>query len=205
MNTSKLKEKMTKKNLTILVVCAVFGIFAIILWARYNALVTAEQNVESAWSEVQNQYQRRLELIPNLVNTVKGYAAHEENVLTAVTEARAHAAAVQVDPTNATPEQLAAYQAAQNELSQALVRINAVAENYPDLKASTNFAKLQDELAGTENRISNARNLFINYTKEYNSMRRRFPTNIVAGMFGFGDRAYFQAAQGAEQAPNVEF
>ena len=196
---------MKKKNLTIIIVCAVIGIIGIFFWARYNKLVTAEQNVESSWSEVQNQYQRRLQLIPNLVETVKGYAAHEQEVLTAVTEARAKATAVQVDPTKVTADQLAQYQAAQGELEQALGRLMAIAESYPDLKANQNFAKLQDELAGTENRIANARKLFIDFTKEYNSMRRRFPTNIVAGMFGFAERPYFQADAGAEQAPNVEF
>ena len=172
---------------------------------RYNTFVTMQENVENAWGQVQTQYQRRADLVPNLVATVKGYAAHEQATLVGVMEARAKASQITIDPTNATPEQLAAFQSAQGELSQALGRLMAVAENYPNLKANDNFRQLADQLEGTENRIAYARNLFNDCAKEFNSSIRRFPGNIVASMFGFERKPYFEAEESAKNAPKVEF
>lgn len=186
----------------------VLGILAIIvLWvaSMYNGFVAAEEEVESAWSQVENQYQRRADLVPNLVATVKGYAAHEQETLEGVIEARAKATQVTIDPAKATPEQLAAFQAAQGELSQALGRLLAVAENYPDLKANENFRDLQAQLEGTENRITVARQLFNESARNYNTKIRRFPNNILAGMCGFEKKPYFEAEEGASKAPKVEF
>jgi LemA protein len=186
----------------------VLGILAIIvLWVAgmYNGFVAAEEEVESAWSQVENQYQRRADLVPNLVATVKGYAAHEQETLEGVIEARAKATQVTIDPAKATPEQLAAFQAAQGELSQALGRLLAVAENYPDLKANENFRDLQAQLEGTENRITVARQLFNESARNYNTKIRRFPNNILAGMCGFEKKPYFEAEEGASKAPKVEF
>jgi LemA protein len=195
-----------KKNVLItIIVVAVIGMIAAWLIGRYNVMVTMEENVENAWGQVENQYQRRMDLIPNLVSTVKGYATHEQSTYTAVMEARAKATQITVDPSNATPEQLAAYQNAQGELSQALGRLLAVAENYPELKANENFKQLMDQLEGTENRITFARNTFNDTAKEYNTFIRRFPANIVASMFGFQYKPYFKAEEGAEKAPKVEF
>ena len=196
---------MKKGTLVSIIVIAVLGM--IVVWgiSRYNAFVTMQENVENAWGQVENQYQRRADLVPNLMATVKGYAAHEQATLVGVMEARAKASQMSLDPANATPEQLAAYQAAQGELSQALGRLMAIAENYPDLKASENFRQLADQLEGTENRIAYARNLFNDCAKEFNAAIRRFPGNIIAGMFGFERKPYFEAEAGAEKAPKVEF
>jgi LemA protein len=196
---------MSKNVLTTIIVVAVIGLLAAWMVGRYNTMVTMEENVENAWGQVENQYQRRMDLIPNLVATVKGYATHEQNTLTGVMEARAKASQITIDPSKATPEQLAAYQSAQGELSQALGRLMAVAENYPNLKANENFRQLADQLEGTENRITYARNLFNDTAKEYNATIRRFPGNIVAAMFGFERKPYFEAEAGAEKAPKVEF
>ena len=187
---------------------AVLGVLTIaIIWGvgRYNAIITAEENVNTAWSQVENQYQRRADLIPNLVETVKGYAAHESATLEGVITARAKATQVLVDPTNATAEQMAAFQAAQGELSQALGKLMAISENYPDLKANQNFAALQSQLEGTENRITVARNNFNEVARQFNTMIRRFPTNIIANAMNAEKRAYFEATEGAEQAPKVQF
>ncbi|MBO4987061.1 MAG: LemA family protein [Paludibacteraceae bacterium] len=187
---------------------AVLGVLAIaIIWGvgRYNVIITAEENVNTAWSQVENQYQRRADLIPNLVETVKGYAAHESETLEGVIAARAKATQVVVDPTNASAEQIAAFQAAQGELSQALGRLMAISENYPDLKANQNFGALQSQLEGTENRITVARNNFNEVARQFNTMIRRFPTNIIANMMSMEKRAYFEATEGAEVAPKVEF
>jgi len=196
---------MSKNVLTTIIVVAVIGLLAAWMVGRYNTMVTMEENVENAWGQVENQYQRRMDLIPNLVATVKGYATHEQSTLTGVMEARAKASQITIDPSKATPEQLAAYQSAQGELSQALGRLMAVAENYPTLKANENFRQLADQLEGTENRITYARNLFNDTAKEYNATVRRFPGNIVAAMFGFERKPYFEAEAGAEKAPKVEF
>jgi LemA protein len=184
------------------------GILAIIaLWVAnvYNAFIASEEEVESSWAQVENQYQRRADLVPNLVATVKGYAAHEQQTLEGVVEARAKATQITIDPATATPEQLAAYQAAQGELSQALGRLLAVAENYPDLKANQNFRDLQAQLEGTENRITIARQMFNETAKAYNKTIRRSPNNILAGIFGFDKKPYFEAEEGASKAPKVEF
>ena len=186
----------------------VLGILAIIvLWVAnvYNAFVAAEEEVESAWAQVENQYQRRSDLVPNLVATVKGYAVHEQETLEGVVEARAKATQITIDPATATAEQLAAFQAAQGELSQALGRLLAVAENYPDLKANENFRDLQSQLEGTENRIAVARQLFNESARQFNTLIRRFPNNIVAGICGFEKKPYFEAEEGANKAPKVEF
>lgn len=194
-----------KKALPWIVVLGVLAI--IVLWGigRYNAMVSAEENVETAWSQVENQYQRRSDLIPNLVETVKGYAAHESETFEGVMAARARATQVVIDPANATAEQIASYQAAQGELTQALGRLMAVAEAYPDLKANENFMNLQSQLEGTENRITVARNNFNEVARAYNTMIRRFPTSIIASMFGFEKKPYFEAQDGAEVAPQVKF
>ena len=194
-----------KKTTSIIVILAVLA--AIVLWfvGKYNAMVTAEENVETSWAQVENQYQRRSDLIPNLVATVKGYAEHESQVFESVVEARAKATQITIDPTNASPEQLAAFQNAQGELSQALGRLLAVAENYPDLKANENFRDLQSQLEGTENRIAVARNAFNEAAQQLNVLIRKFPNNIVAGMFGFEKKPYFEAEDGADKAPKVEF
>ena len=171
----------------------------------YNSLVSSEEAVEAAWSQVENQYQRRADLVPNLVATVKGYAAHEQETLQGVVDARAKATQITIDPANATPEQLAAFQAAQGELSQALGRLLAVAENYPDLKANENFRDLQAQLEGTENRIAVARQEFNETARAYNQKVRRFPSNIVAMIFGFEKKPYFEAEAVAQSAPTVAF
>ncbi|MBR4520133.1 MAG: LemA family protein [Paludibacteraceae bacterium] len=194
-----------KKSVTIIVIIAVLAALTFWMVGKYNAMVTAEENVKTAWAQVENQYQRRSDLIPNLVATVKGYAAHESQVLESVVAARAKATQVVVDPSQASPEQLAAYQASQGELSQALGRLLAVTENYPDLKADKNFRDLQEQLEGTENRITVARNAFNESAKEYNRLIRLFPNNIVASIFGFQQKAYFAAEAGAEKAPVVAF
>lgn len=187
---------------------AVLGVLAIIvLWIAnvYNGFVAAEEQVESAWAQVENQYQRRSDLVPNLVATVKGYASHESETLQGVIDARARATQITIDPSKATPEQLAAYQSAQGELSQALGRLLALAESYPDLKANENFRDLQQQLEGTENRITVARQLFNDEAKKYNTDIRKFPNNLIAGAFGFEKKPYFEAEEGARQAPKVEF
>ena len=196
---------MSKKTIIWIVVLGVLAIAIIWGVGRYNAIITAEENVNTAWSQVENQYQRRADLIPNLVETVKGYAAHESETLEGVIAARAKATQVVVDPTNASAEQIAAFQAAQGELSQALGRLLAISENYPDLKANQNFGALQSQLEGTENRITVARNNFNEVARQFNTMIRRFPTNIIANMMSMEKRAYFEATEGAEVAPKVEF
>jgi len=194
-----------KKALPWIVVLGILAIIALWVMNAYNGFVAAEEEVDSSWAQVENQYQRRADLVPNLVATVKGYAAHEQQTLEGVVEARAKATSIVIDPANATPEQLAAFQAAQGELSQALGRLLAVAENYPDLKANENFRDLQAQLEGTENRIAVARQSFNETAKEYNQNIRRFPNNIIAGIFGFSKKPYFEAEEGAKAAPKVEF
>lgn len=194
-----------KKSVTIIIVIALLAAVAFWLVGKYNAMVSADENVKTAWAQVENQYQRRSDLIPNLVATVKGYAAHESHVLESVVAARAKATQVVVDPSKTSHEDLAAFQAAQGELSQALGRLLAVTENYPDLKANQNFLELQAQLEGTENRITVARNAFNESAKEYNQLIRMFPNNIVASCFGFEQKAYFEAESGAEKAPIVAF
>ncbi len=179
----------------------------IILWAvsGYNGMVSMDESVQGKWADVETQYQRRADLIPNLVSTVKGYAAHESETLESVVKARSEASSVKVDPENITPEKLAEYQKAQSGVSSALGRLMVIVEKYPDLKANQNFLELQSQLEGTENRINVARRDFNEAAKQYNTTIRRFPKNIIAGMFGFEKKAYFEAEKGAEQAPKVEF
>ena len=173
--------------------------------SAYNKLVVADESVTTEWANVESQYQRRADLIPNLVSTVKGYAAHEQETLEAVVSARAKATQMTVDAKDLTPEKLQEYQAAQGEVGAALGRLLMITENYPDLKANQNFMALQEQLEGTENRIHVARQKFNLTAKTYNTSIRRFPTNILAGMFGFESKAYFEAEAGADKAPKVEF
>lgn len=171
----------------------------------YNSMVEADENVKAQWAKVENQYQRRADLIPNLVNTVKGYAEHEAGTLEAVVEARAKATQVTIDAENLTEENIKAYQEAQGELSQALGRLLAVTENYPDLKANENFRDLQVQLEGTENRIATERGRYSEMVAGYNAMIRKFPAVITAKIFGFEAKPQFAAETGAEKAPVVEF
>ena len=193
------------KKTGIIVIIALIAI--LFLWGMggYNGLVNSQENVKSQWGNVENQYQRRADLIPNLVETVKGYATHEKSTFEEVIAARAKATQITVDPTNLTPEKLQEFQAAQGQLSSALGRLIAVAENYPDLKANQNFLELQAQLEGTENRISVERNKFNEMAKEYDAAIRRFPKNILAGIFNFNNIPYFAAEKGAEKAPSVKF
>ena len=172
---------------------------------NYNSLVEKQQGVDQAWAEVENQYQRRADLIPNLVATVKGYATHEEETFEKVTEARAKATSITIDPTNLNEETLAQFQQAQNELSDALKSLLAVSEAYPDLKANENFRDLQVQLEGTENRVTTARSRYTETVADYNSSIKKFPSVIYAGWFGFDAKPQFKAEAGASQAPKVEF
>ncbi|RVT98278.1 LemA family protein [Mucilaginibacter limnophilus] len=192
---------MKKLLSVILVVVATMSLSS----CSYNSMVKLDENVKSKWGAVQSQYQRRADLIPNLVNTVKGAANFEKVTLTAVVEARAKATSVQVDPTKLTPESIKAYQAAQGELSTALGRLISVTENYPTLQANSNFKDLQVQLEGTENRINVARMDFNTAVQEYNGKIRSFPANLTAKMFGFSEKGYFTAEAGADKAPKVEF
>ena len=192
-----------KRN-TIIIIAAIVAIVGYCM-SSYNTLVGQDEAVGTAWSNVENQYQRRVDLIPNLVNTVKGYASHEKETFEAVVSARAKATQTTVDIDDLTPEKIAAYQKAQGELGSALGRLLAITENYPELKANENFKELQAQLEGTENRISTERHKFNEVAKTYNTSIRRFPKNIIASMFGFGKRPYFEAQEGAEKAPEVKF
>lgn len=194
-----------KKLGSILAVVAVVAV--VVMWCagKYNGLVQAEESVSAQWGMVENAYQRRLDLIPNLVQTVKGYAQHEEKTLTEVIEARAKATSVSVDPANITPEALEAYQNAQNGLSSALGRLLVVNESYPELKADQMFIELQAQLEGTENRIKLERDNYNKVAQGYNTQMRQFPTNIVAKVFGFSQKAYFKADEAAAKAPEVAF
>src|SRR5437879_542992 len=182
-------------------------IAALALGGSYNRLVRLQQTVDQSWAQVENVYQRRADLIPNLVNTVQGAANFEKSTLTDITNARASVGRVQLDPNKAPADaaQLQQFQAAQSELSNALSRLLVVVERYPELKANQNFLTLQAQLEGTENRISVERNKFNTVVQDYNVAVRRFPTNTIAGMFGFSPRPFFAAQQGAEKAPNVQF
>lgn len=193
------------KNKTLWIILAVMAVLLIATVVSYNGLVSKEVNVEQTWANVQAQYQRRADLIPNLVSTVKGYAQHEKETFDAVTTARTKATQVTIDPAKATPEQLARYQAAQGEVSQALGRLLAIAENYPDLKANENFKDLQVQLEGTENRIAVSRQNYNSAVTAYNTAVRRFPTNLIASMFGFESKSMFEADAAAATAPKVEF
>ena len=194
-----------KKNKGLIITIVVIVLVALWGISSYNRLVGMDENVSNQWANVETQYQRRSDLIPNLVNTVKGYAKHESQTLEAVMAARSQATQVKIDPSNCTPQQLAAYQKAQGDVTTALGKLLAITENYPDLKANQNFLELQSQLEGTENRINVARKDFNDTAKKYNTSLRRFPRNIIASMFGFEKRNYFEAEAGAEKAPKVEF
>ena len=198
---------MMKKGCLIAIVAAVAIVLACFGWVKstYNGFVQQQEGVEAAWAQVENVYQRRAALIPNLVATVKGYAKHEQETLDKVVSARAKATQITVDPTNLTAESLKKYQEAQGELGSALGKLLAITENYPDLKANENFLQLQAQLEGTENRITVERKTFNEVAQTYNSAIRQFPGNILAGMFGFERKPYFEAESGAEKAPKVEF
>jgi len=190
--------------LILLFAAFVVGLF---FWGTYNRLVTLDQNVNKKWGDVQTVYQRRADLIPNLVNTVQGAANFEKSTLTEVTNARASVGRVQLDPSKAPTDaaQLEQFQAAQGQLSNALSRLLVVSERYPELRATRNFQELQAQLEGTENRISVERNNFNTAVQDFNTAVRRFPTNMIAGMFGFQSRPFFASQQGAEKAPTVNF
>lgn len=187
----------------------VLGVIALALfgWVKtsYNGLVNDQEEANKAWANVESSYQRRADLIPNLVETVKGYAKHEQETLEGVIEARANATSIKIDPSNVTPEQLQKYQSAQGDVTNALSRLIAVSEAYPDLKANENFKDLQTQLEGTENRINKARNDYNEKATAYNINRRTFPTNIIASIFNFGEKPNFKAEEGADKAPKVDF
>ena len=194
-----------KKRMGWVVFLIVACVLAVYCYMTYNGLVTKDEAVKTAWSNVETQYQRRAALSPNLVKTVKGYAAHESQTLEAVTAARANATSVNLSVDELTPERMAEFQQAQSRLQSALGRLIAVSERYPDLKANRNFMELQAQLEGTENRIAVARKDFNEVARNYNVSVRRFPNNLVAGMFGFESKPYFDAAAGSETAPVVNF
>jgi LemA protein len=195
-----------KKGVVILLVvgAVLVGLF---LWfqGNYNNMVKMDEGVQAAWSQVENVYQRRADLIPNLVATVKGYASHEQQTLEGVVSARSKATQITLDAENLTPDKLAEYQKAQGELGAALGKLLAITENYPELKANENFLSLQSQLEGTENRIAVERKKFNEAARNYNTEIRQFPKNIVANLFGFEKKPYFEAAEGAQQAPVVAF
>lgn len=199
-----------KKGCLISIVVAAFiliVVLGVVMWGTrvYNQMVTLQEGVTSQWSNVETQYQRRADLIPNFVNTVKGAAEFEQNTLTQVIEARAKATSVTIDPKNMTEENLRQFQQAQGEVSSALSRLMVVVEKYPELKATQNFRDLQVELEGTENRISVERRKFNEVARGYNTYIRRFPQNFLSGMFGFTAKPYFDAAEGTDKAPEVKF
>lgn len=193
---------MSKVTIIVLVVLALFGFYGC---SSYNGLVQKDTQVENAWANVQTQYQRRADLIPNLVRTVQGAANFEKSTLTEVIQARANATSMKIDPSNLTPENIQKFQAAQDKLSGSLSRLLAVAESYPQLKATQNFSELQAQLEGTENRITVARNDFNGVATSYNASVRSFPNNIFAGIFGFSRKGLFEASKSAQSAPTVQF
>lgn len=195
---------MKKSTSIILIVVALVLVCCVWIAKGYNGLVAAEETVNNAWAQVENQYQRRSDLIPNLVETVKGYAKHESTTLEEVVAARAKATSVTVGD-NLSEADIKKFAAAQSEVGSSLSRLLAVVENYPDLKANENFLRLQEQLEGTENRITVARNEYNNQAKVYNTTVRTFPKSIIAGIFGFEKKGYFEAEAGAEKAPKVQF
>lgn len=197
------KNRKTWITIAIIAVIALF--FYSSIKGSYNGMVQKSENVDQQWANVENVYQRRADLIPNLVNTVKGYAEHEQETLTAVIEARSKASSVSIDPTNLTPDKISQFQNAQGELSSALSRLMVVMERYPDLKANQSFLDLQVQLESTENRIATERRKFNETARDYNTFIKMFPKNIWANLFGFDQKPYFEAAEGADQAPKVEF
>lgn len=191
--------------IVLIVVVAIIGFSIMGIVGSYNGLVTKQESVDKQWANVENVYQRRMDLIPNLVNTVKGVANFEQSTLTAVIEARANATKMTIDPKNLTQEQLNKFQQNQSGISQALGRLMVVVEKYPELKATANFTELQAQLEGTENRCTVERMNYNTEAQAYNTSRRSFPTIIIANMFGFTEKPYFKAEQGAEKAPTVQF
>ncbi|MCF0205855.1 MAG: LemA family protein [Bacteroidales bacterium] len=189
-------------GIPIIILLVVFGIYT---WSSYNSFVEADQNVKKPWADVQAAYQKRADLIPNLVATVKGYAAHESETLTAVIEARSKASSINVAPEELNNENFAAYQQAQDELSQSLGRLLAVREAYPELKADAHFSQMMEDLRVIENEIAQKREVFNSAIKEYNILVIKFPKNLVAKMFGFDEKSYFEATEEAQTAPKVEF
>ncbi len=189
------------------IIIAIVGLFTALSFSScgYNTMVNLEENVKGKWAQVENAYQRRADLIPNLVNTVKGAADFEQETLTQVIEARAKATSVTVDPENLDPEAIQNFQRSQDALSQSIGRLLVSVERYPELKANQNFLELQAQLEGTENRISTERRAFNEATQQYNATIRRFPNNMMAGIFGFKQKGYFTAESGAESAPEVQF
>ncbi|MNQ08024.1 LemA family protein [compost metagenome] len=196
---------MNKKWLVPGIIIGIVVVLGLIFAGSYNGLVSQREAVTASFSKVQSQYQRRADLIPNLVNTVKGAANFEQSTLTQVTEARAKATSIQLDPSKATPEQIQEYQQAQGDVTSALSRLLAVTENYPQLQATQAFRDLQVQLEGTENRIAVARNDYNDVARPYNTRLQTFPTNVIAGMFGFEKKPYFEAEQGSDTAPTVDF
>ncbi len=196
---------MKKKNLVIIIIVAIVAIMGLYALTTYNSLASKDEACLNQWSKVESQYQRRLDLIPNLVSTVKGYAKHEEETLIKVIEARNNATQVKFDANNLTQEQMDQFQQSQDALSSALKGLNVVIERYPDLKANQNFLQLQSQLEGTENRIAVERQRYSDMVNQYNTSIRRFPKNIIASLLGFDRKAYFEAQNGAENAPQVEF
>lgn len=196
---------MKKGTIALIVVVVLILLGGCSAGRAYNKMVTMEEGINKSWANVETQYQRRADLIPNLVNTVKGYASHEQETLDQVIEARSRATQVTLNAEDITPDRLQQYQQAQGEVSQALGRLMMIAENYPDLKANQNFMELQAQLEGTENRISVARKDFNDASMAYNSYIRKFPANIIAGIFGFDTKSYFEAAEGTDRAPEVNF
>ena len=195
-----------KSNRIVVIILAVIVVLFIFRGCgEYNKIVTYREQVNREWANVENQYQRRADLIPNLVETVKGYAAYEQETYTRVTEARSKATQVTIDPTNMTAEDLQRFQAAQGEVTSALSRLLAVVENYPDLKANQNFLELQAQLEGTENRIAVERRNFNATATTYNTEIKKFPIVLFAKMFGFNERPYFEAVAGSDKAPEVKF
>ena len=193
------------KNKKTGIIVSVVVILALILVSMYNSMVSREEAVKTAWSQVENQYQRRADLIPNLVSTVKGYAEHEKGTLESVVNARTQATKTTIDPSNLTEEALKRFQDSQNQLGNALSRLMMVVERYPDLKANQNFSELQAQLEGTENRISVERKRFNETAMDYNTYLRKFPNNIISSLFGFSTKAYFTADEGSEKVPGVKF
>lgn len=196
---------MKKSTITLIVVVGILVALASWVIGAYNGLVTLDEETNGKWAQVESAYQRRADLIPNLVNTVKGYAEFEQETLTGVIEARAKATGINVDANNLSPEAIANFQAAQSQLSGSLSRLLVTVERYPDLKANQNFLGLQSQLEGTENRIKIERDRFNVSVKEFNATIRKFPKTIVASSFGFEKKGYFEADTGSEQAPEVQF
>ncbi len=193
------------KNKSLWIWIGIIAVLVLFLASGYNKMVKMDEAVKSQWAQVENVYQRRADLIPNLVNTVKGYADFEKSTLTQVIEARAKATSVQINANQLDPQSLQKFQAAQDQLSSALSRLMVVVERYPELKANQNFLELQAQLEGTENRIAVERRKFNEETRKYNTYIKRFPQVLYARIFGFGEKGYFKATEGAEKAPEVKF